>query len=59
MMVRFRTIDLKWHLIAQFEENHIICKKILTLIKHFLNLYIHTFTFYIHFILLCFEVKVQ
>ena len=47
-MVRFRTIDLKSHPIAQFEENCIIRKKttkfkkskqqILTLIKHFPNL---------------------
>ena len=27
VMVRFRTIDLKLHLIAQFEENHIIREK--------------------------------
>ena len=26
-IVRFRTIDLKSHRIAQFEENHIIVKK--------------------------------
>ena len=29
VMARFRTIDLKSHLIAQFEENCIILKKML------------------------------
>ena len=47
-MVRFRTIDLKSHPIAQFEENRIIRKKnakfkqskqwILTLMIHFPNI---------------------
>ena len=49
MMVRFRTIDLKSHLIAQFEENHIICKKILNFnFNQTFSESLHTYIYILH-----------